>query len=88
MQFYALIGCPQVGPFGRRLLHAVLAEDALPGFEEWHDLISGKGLADGDQFHPLGRRAEAALRLVDARADAFESFGWTGIRHAVDRLRD
>ena len=46
--------CAQRRPFGLGLLHAVLAEQAMAGFEHGQDVLGVEGLGDGDEVD--GRR--------------------------------
>ena len=62
----------QLRIFRLRLLHPVLAEDAMPGGERRAHALRRMGLADGDQRHALGRPAGGPRRRLDASADGRE----------------
>ena len=47
--------------------------DAAHAF--WRDGLGIKGLGDGNEFHPTGRRAKAPLRRRDALADGGKTVG-------------
>ena len=65
--------CPGIAaerrPFRLRLLHAVLAEDPLPGRDDGPDRRRLEGLGYGDQAHRTRRPPGGPLRRSDLRAD-------------------
>src|SRR5208283_5640433 len=79
VQFDVGVTSPEVGPFLPRLLHAILAEDALAGLEQRDDRSAGKGLRHTNQRDGLGitpalarGAADSASRLAPAVDDVHQ----------------
>ena len=68
-------GLAQRQPARLGLLHAVLAEDALPGVEDGAHPGLGLHLGDGDEGHRVGGAAGAGEGGVDAAVDVGERHG-------------
>ncbi len=64
--------CLQRGPFALRLLHAVLAEDALAGFDHRADDVGIECLGDGDKGNAACRTIGLALGGGDFVTDGFQ----------------
>ena len=87
MQFYAVIGSPERGPFGLRLLHPVLAEHPLAGVEERAHLVGGEGLATRPPAPPApaaGRSGGAPARC--GRGSSSSRSAASSIALPVDRF--
>jgi hypothetical protein len=66
----------QARPFVLRLLHPVLAEDALALVEQREDALGGMRLADRDQRHLLGFAPRDGAGLGDAVLNFCERGAW------------
>ena len=69
MKFGIGKACAKRRPFRRRFLHAVLAEDALPGLDQGQDRFFAKGLRHRDERHVLRIAPRLTRRLFDAAAN-------------------
>jgi len=63
----------------------------LAGLEEGPDIAGRKSLADRNQRHRFGRRAETAAGAFDPGPDGLETFGGIvlghSLGHSLDRIR-
>ncbi len=78
MQPHIGIGVAQGRPFALCLLHAVLAEMALPRRQQRLDRVRRMGLADRDQRHVVRIAARDFRHARDAAVDVRETGRWVG----------
>src|SRR5690606_33895096 len=65
MQLRVGKGLFECRPFGRRLLHAILTENAVTGLEYGADDLRAEGLGDGYERHRARRSARFLFGLPD-----------------------
>ena len=78
------IGCAQFRPFGRRLLHPVLAKMPMACLEQRTDFVRAPGLGNRDQGNVIRRSLRNLAGLGHFGSDIGQPLGrifWSRISH-------